>query len=235
VFKEKTNVFRVSNFLSLLFIVFLFSVPNIDSPMFTRYLIYMQPVLAIIAIFDFIYLLNIFSEPNSTIAKGQVLLVVIFTGLFSLPFINNIPFIKGHIYEMTNQYKGPLDFTIPYIKANYPKPEDLTIATNYEETSYMYYLKSKVIVGFVGNNLPEDTAFQPDIISYRQSLGSNFAGVFNLYLKRANYTRTSFPGKDIPVNNIPELNFDMPQYNHYFKSAQTDDEQKQVDLLIKMR
>ena len=203
--------------------------------MFTRYLIYMQPVLAIIAIFDFIYLLNIFSEPNSTIAKGQVLLVVIFTGLFSLPFINNIPFIKGHIYEMTNQYKGPLDFTIPYIKANYPKPEDLTIATNYEETSYMYYLKSKVIVGFVGNNLPEDTAFQPDIISYRQSLGSNFAGVFNLYLKRANYTRTSFPGKDIPVNNIPELNFDMPQYNHYFKSAQTDDEQKQVDLLIKMR
>ncbi len=235
VFKEKPKNFRASNYLSLLFVVFLFSVPNIDSPMFTRYLIYMQPVLVIIALFDFIYLLKIYKSGASKLANGATILGILFIGLFGLPVINNLPFISGHLYEMTHQYKGPLDYTIPYIKANYPKPEDLSIATNYEETSYMYYLKSKVIVGFVGNNLPEDTVFQPDIISYRQSLGSNFAGVFNLYLKRANYTRTSFPGKDIPVNNIPELNFDMPQYNHYFKSAETDDEQKQVGLLIKMR
>jgi len=235
-FKEKTRIFKVSNFLTLLFVIFLFSVPNIDSPMFTRYLIYMQPVLAVIALFDFTCLLKIYSSASGkSWANGAVSMVILFTGLFCIPFINNLPFINGHLYEMANQYKGPLDYTIPYIKSNYPKPEDLTIATNYEETSYMYYLKSKVIVGFVGNNLPEDTAFQPDLISYRQSLGSNFEGVFNLYLKRANYTRAAFNAKDIPVNNIPELNFDMPVYNHYFQSASTDDEQKMVSLLVKMK
>ncbi len=227
--------FSVSNFLTLLFIVFLFSVPNIDSPMFTRYLIYMQPVVAIIAVIDFIVLLNIFTK-NEKIFWNQktAITVAVFAGLFGFAFFENLPFIEGHVYEMTNQYKGPLDYTIPFIKVKYPNTENLTIATNYEETSYMYYLKSKVIVGFVGNNLPEDTAFTPDLISYRQSLGSNFEGVFNYYLKKAQYTRTPFLGKDIPLNNIPELNFDRDVFNHRFKSETTDDERGQESLLIKM-
>ena len=231
-----SELFSVSNFLTLLFIIFLFSVPNIDSPMFTRYLIYMQPVVAIIAIIDFIILLRVFPYYNTKTSKTKAAIpVLIFATFFGFTVANNLPFLAGHMYEMTHQYKGPLDYTIPYIKANYTKPEDLTIATNYEETSYMYYLKSKVIVGFVGNNLPEDTAYQPDLISYRQSLGSNFEGVFNLYLKRAPYTRTAFPAKDIPLNNIPELNFDMPVYNHYFQSVSTDEEGKKVSLLLKMK
>lgn len=232
--KEYKSLFSVSNFLTLLFIIFLFSVPNIDSPMFTRYLIYMQPAVAVIAIIDFIILLNIFLKTSQIFWNPKTsLLVAVFALLFGFTFIENIPFIEGHLYEMTNQYKGPLDYTIPYIKAHYTKPEDMTIGTNYEETSYMYYLKSKVVVGFVGNNLPEDTAFTPDIISYRQSLGSNFDGVFNYYLKKANYTRTPFIGKEIPLNNIPELNFDRPVFNHYFKSLTTDQDREQVSLLIK--
>ncbi len=227
--------FSASNFLTLLFIVFLFSAPNIDSPMFTRYLIYMQPVIAIIAIIDFIVLLSIYRKNSKTIWNQQTgILAGVFAVLFGYTFFENLPSIEGHVYEMTNQYKGPLDYTIPYIKATYPATGSLTIATNYEETSYMYYLKSKVVVGFVGNNLPEDTAASPDIISFRQSLGSNYEKVFDYYLGKAKYTRTAFDAKDIPLNNIPELNFDMPIYNHYFKSAQTDNEGGKVNLLIKM-
>ena len=39
-----------------------------------------------------------------------------------------------------------LDYTIPFIKEKYPTSDTLVIAANYEETSYMYYLKSKVVV-----------------------------------------------------------------------------------------
>jgi hypothetical protein len=258
--RENSKVFRVSNFLTLLFIIFLFSIPNIDSPMmFTRYLIYMQPVLSVIAIFDFILLLKLFSanskyiladkkknkearknKPVKQVAENKFwntktsLLVAIFTILFGFTFTENLPYLQEHIYEMTNQYKGPLDYTIPYIKSNYTKPEDLIIATNYEETSYMYYLKSKVIIGFVGNNLPEDTVYQPDIISFRQTWGGVFPNVFRGFLRKASYKVISFPGKDIPVNNIPELNVDQPVYNHYFQSVTTDNKQEEVNLFIKM-
>jgi hypothetical protein len=232
--KSKSRILRISNFLSLLFVISFFASPNIDSPMFTRYIIYMQPVLAVIAIFDFIYLLNLYSAGKINFRNaGVVRLAVVFAALVGFTLAENAPCIKGHIYEMTHQYKGPLDYTIPYIQAAYLKPENLIIATNYEETSFMYYLKSKVIVGFVGNNLPEDTLFKPDIISYRQSLGSFFDKVFNGYLSKAEYRKITFPGKDIPLNNIPELNFDGTKFNHYFASQVTDESGKEVYLLIK--
>lgn len=234
VVQSKSKIWRISNFLSLLFAISFFASPNIDSPMFTRYIIYMQPVLAVIAIFDFIYLLNLYSAGKINFRNPYfVRLAVVFAALFGFTLAENAPYIKGHVFEMTHQYKGPLDYAIPYIKSAYPKPENLIIATNYEETSFMYYLKSKVIVGFVGNNLPEDTLFKPDIISYRQSLGSFFDKVFNGYLSKAEYRKISFPGKDIPLNNIPELNFDGTAFNHYFASQVTDENGKEVNLLIK--
>ncbi len=235
VVKVKSSLFSIANFFSILFFIFIFSIPNIDSPAFTRYFIYMQPVISIMAIFDFIVLLKIYSASSPKFWNPKTsLLAGIFTLLFSFTFAGNSSDISGHIYEMTNQYKGPLDYTIPYIKANYPNTENLIIATNYEETSFMYYLKSKVVVGFVGNNLPEDTLAQPDIISYRLSLGSFFDKVFNGYLNKAAYRRVSFPVKDIPLNNIPELNFDRTVFNHYFKTAVPENDGKQVSLLIKM-
>jgi len=195
----------------------------------------MQPIVSIIAIVDFTVLLSIFKKNAKTFWNTKTSsLVAVFIVLMGFTFFENLPSIEGHAYEMTHQYKGPLDYTIPYIKTTYPNAANLTIATNYEETSYMYYLKSKVVVGFVGNNLPEDTAATPDLISYRQSLGSNFEKVFDYYLGKAKYTRTAFNAKDIPLNNIPELNFDMPIYNHYFKSVLPEKEGEKVSLLIKM-
>jgi hypothetical protein len=217
--------FRVTNFLALLFIVFLFSVPNIDSPMFTRYLIYMQPVLVVMAISDFISLLNILPKKYVT---------VVFILFYGYAFTRNFNFITGHLYEMANQYKGPLDYAIPFIKSNYPHPDTLVIATDYEETSFMYYLKSKVTVGLVGNNLPEDTLYIPDIISYRRTWGNFYPSVFNGFVRKASYREIPFPCRDIPVNNIPELSFEMQAFNHYFESAITDDEQKKADLLVRV-
>ena len=117
---------------------------------------------------------------------------------------------------MTEPYKGPLDYTIPYIKEKYRESDKLIIAANYEETSYMYYLKSKVVIGFVGNNLKEDMKTQPHILSYRKIWG-NFADIFQDYMHKARYEGIVLPVYDNPVNNIPELNF-IPAFNHQFKT-----------------
>lgn len=222
---------KVSAFLTILFILFILLICNIPSPIFTRYLIVMQPVLPVIVLIDLflLYQLSILNKvKNYIVIAGYAFF---FSFLFT--FYNNFYFIKGHFYEMFHPYKGPLDYTIPYIKANYPKTDTLIIATNYEETSYMYYLHSKVIVGLVGNNLVEDSKQIPDIISYRQSLGSFFPSLFNKFPAEASYIKITFPIKDLPVNNIPELNFDMPAFNHYFKAVFTDDEKDETCLIVR--
>jgi len=224
-----SSVFKVSNFLTLLFVVFIFSVPNVDSPMFTRYLIYMQPVIAVIAIFDFTLLYSIYK--GSLKSPSLIALVSISICLSGYTFFQNLPYMEGHISEMTHIYKGPLDYTIPYIKSNFPRTDTLTIATNYEETSFMYYLKSKVIEGFVGNNMPEDTLFSPSIISYRKHITS--FDVFEKFLLKTPYQLIVFPCKDIPVNNIPELNFESDRFNHYFKSLPPENDNDATTLGIK--
>jgi uncharacterized membrane protein YuzA (DUF378 family) len=232
--KMQAKLFGLTNFLSLLFVISFFFSPHIDSPMFTRYIIYMQPVLSVIAIIDFICLLKIYSlTPEKMLNRRTALLTVIYILLFGFTACKNLPYIKGHLYEMIHPCKGPLDYTIPYIKANYAKPEDLIIATNYEESSYMYYLKSKVVVGFVGNNLAEDTLFKPDIISFRQSLPGFFPGYFNRFYKNTGYYEIFFPARDLQNNNVPELNFNDAINDHRFEEPSQGSELEKENLLIK--
>ena len=44
--------------------------------------------------------------------------------------------------------RSPLDYVIPYLAERYPDPASLVIATNYEEPAFMFYLGSRVLVGF---------------------------------------------------------------------------------------
>ena len=215
--KEKNAQFQVSTFFTLFFIVYVFTIAKIPNFIFTRYIIYLQPILSGIILLDFFILL----KKNSLNSKQLIPIkmwipILIFIGLVSGNINNNFKIIKEHIYELTHQYKGPLDYTIPYIKDKFPESDSLIIAANYEETSYMYYLKCKVIIGYTGNNLGKDSIIQPDIIAYRKSWG-NYGSIFQRFVQSSYYQPIKFPTKDIPVNNIPELNF-MPAFNHKFKT-----------------
>ena len=131
-----------SSFLTILLIVYSFAISAIPYKTFTRYFIPLQPVLALIIIMDAAVIYNFFSQRQSALSlycKGA--LIVVFAGFVFLNISSNIWNIKGHVYELTNQYKGPLDYVIPFIKDNYKDTEHLVIATNYEETSFMYYLE----------------------------------------------------------------------------------------------
>lgn len=221
-----------SNFLTIFFIVYFVSIARIPNFPFTRYFIPLQPVLALIIILDTAVIYNLFSKYHVRAmgyARGP--LVVIVAGLIFFNVAQNSNYLKGHLYEMFHQYHGPLDYVIPYIKENYPNPENLVIATNYEETSFMYYLNAKVTVGYVGNNLEEDTRVVPDIIVYRK-LWWRFEDIFRNFLAQRAYGRISFPVLDYTVNNIPELNF-LPHIQHQFRTLQTSKEEDKVDMFVR--
>jgi hypothetical protein len=222
-----------SNFLTILFITYFVAIAKIPNFLFTRYFIPLQPVLALIIILDSAVLYNFFSRWRSVAAvycKGA--LIIIFTGAVLFNVATSLDNIEGHVYELSHPYKGPLDYVIPFIKERYAATDNLVIATNYEETSFMYYLNAKVIVGFVGNNLEQDSRIVPDVIVYRKAW-PKFREVFSAFLTRGRYGRISFPIDDYPTNNIPELNW-SPPYVHRFRTVETEDNWMKADIYLRM-
>lgn len=224
---------NLSAFLTFFFAVYFFAIARIPNFTFTRYFIPLQPVLAVIIILDLALVYNLISLRQF---KGfnyyKVILLIIFAGFILTNISRNTEQLKGHIYELSHQYKGPLDYLIPFIKETYRDTDNLVIATNYEETSFMYYLNSKIIIGFVGNNLAQDILEVPDIIIYRKGWG-NFKDIFLSFVLKQRYQRISFPVFDNQVNNIPETNslFVIP---HRFNTSHTEDESMKVDIYLRM-
>jgi uncharacterized membrane protein YuzA (DUF378 family) len=224
----------LSNFLTIFFVVYFVSIARIPNFPFTRYFIPLEPVLVLVIILDAAVIYNFFSQYQIG-AAGYIrgFFGLILAGLIIFNIAQNSHYLKGHLYEMLNQYRGPLDYVIPYIKENYPYPENLVIATNYEETSFMYYLNAKVTVGYVGNNLEEDARIVPDIIVYRKLWG-RFENIFANFLGQHAYGRISFPVLDYTVNNIPELNF-LPHIQHRFRTLQTSKDEDKVDMFVRLK
>jgi hypothetical protein len=247
---QNPQLFKVSAFLTLYFLASYFIIARIPHGASIRYVIYLQPVLSVIIIFDLFMVLYAAKNKRRSMHKNSKKItataisekritgkmafpLLVFALLFSYTFFNNMHKIKGHVYEMFHQYKGPLDYTIPYIKENFPRADTLVIAANYEEYSYMYYLGSKVIVGYVGNNLEEDATLVPDIIAYRK-MWPHFADLFNYYFSRAHYEPISFPVFDSPTNNSPDFdNIQYPLISHRFKTVHTENPQEATYLYIK--
>ncbi len=229
--KEKPVSIRISSFLTVLFIIYALMIARIPNYMYTRYFISLQPILMVIILLDLFSVLKLYGQNSkSLLSLKMVGLACIFIAFFLHSIISNSENILGHAYELSHQNKGPLDYMIPFIKEKYPNPDSLVIATNYEETSYMYYLNSKVVIGYLGYNLFADTSAVPDLISVRQQWGK--FNVFKYLIKKANYEPQSFPVKDVPVNTIPELHF-RPPFNHLFRTPVPDSAVESTILYIK--
>lgn len=226
------SLYQFSGFLAVFFVVSLFLMARIPNFIYTRYIIFLQPVVAISVVLDLFTLLYIRSQKSTTIVNSiMILFIALVAGGILHNISTNSKTISGHLAEISEPYKGPLDYTIPAIKEKYVKTDTLVVATNYEETSYMYYLGCKAAVGFIGNNLEEDAKVLPHVISYRKPWG-NHIDIFQNYMKQSSYIRLAYPVYDNPVNNIPELNF-MPAFNHKFKTLTTENEQEKTDLYFR--
>ncbi|MEE9607451.1 MAG: hypothetical protein V3U03_06885, partial [Myxococcota bacterium] len=112
--------------------------------------------------------------------------------------------LRGRLAEIARPYRGPLDYAIEQIVAEYARPEDLVIATNYGAHAYMYYLGSHVIVGLSLNNIRHDRELVPDVVIPRRRWPRGL-GELKRFLDRAEYRKETLPVRDIHFNNIPAL------------------------------
>jgi hypothetical protein len=149
--------------------------------------------------------------------------------IFVFSVVQMIGPLQGHMYSLLHRYRGPLDYAIPFLKDALPRAQDLIIATNYEEPCYIYYLGSRVVVGFHHPNLDRDHALVPDVIIYRR-YWRHPPELFGPYLRKARYYAVRFPVFDYNVNNIPELQ--LP-FHHLFATPRPEKPEEALTILIR--
>lgn len=218
IYKKRENhneyLLKISSFLFLFFLIYVFSISFIPY-LFERYYISLQPILAIIYLLDLFFIFNLLKFFEKKVQKKYLYIIILCSCIFIL---SKLPILNSYHYQLTHQYKGPLDYIIPYIKNNYKNPQNLVIATNYEENTYMYYLGSKTTIGYIGNNIENDLKFPPDIIIIRKCWPDN-RRYLNQLLNENKYKKVIFPIGDTPTNNIPEIS--SYPFSHQFKSPDT--------------
>ena len=206
-----------------------------QSPLFhQRYYLALYPVLASTIALTLVMLCSLVPIllPRSGLRTGTVFLGGILGTAFLANFLVIFPLLWGLAYERTHTYWGPLDYLIPYIQTHYAKPAELTVATNYEEHTLMYYLDSRILIGQYLPWITEETLGLPDLIVQRKTHGLIDPGAFDVYRRRAMYTPRYFPIEDTSVNTIPETQH--PLYHHLFRTPLTDDPTKQLVLEIRL-
>ncbi|MBN2143042.1 MAG: hypothetical protein JW774_00310 [Candidatus Aureabacteria bacterium] len=220
---------KYSDFLFFFFISMVLFIARIPL-LWERYYVWMHPFWMAMFILDLTLIVDLLKANGlwgeRRIKMQVILLIVILCGHVAW---EKRWIVRAHLYELFHQYKGPLDFVIPYLRDHYPHPEQLVIATNYEEPSYMYYLRCKVTVGFTRNNIEEDRKISPDIIIYRKNWNGLQADILSELYQQGRFNRVSFPVFDYPVNNIPETKM------HLYKTGLSSNEEDCAQILEKIR
>ncbi len=225
---------HVSFFLFMFFFVYLGVVSLTPWFVFERYYIVVEPCLTLSVLLDFFVLIHLWgtdliflvrvTEDRVVPVKGKFISsigLLIAMGIYGVTLYGRFPQLKNYHVELSQQYLGPVDYAVAYIQKNFQHPDQLVIATNYEEQAYMFYLGSKVTIGFSGNNLAEDEKIIPDIIIPRKAWPNNQQVLADL-TQRASYRAVLLPVFDYPANNIPEEGF---WFNHLYQTpfATSDD------------
>lgn len=223
------NKIIISNYLTLIFVIYFLFIARIPYYLFSRYFILLQPILACIITLDIFILSYLFFTRHIKIFSSFFIFSIIISNLFIINGLKKITYLSEHVYELTHTYSGPLDFIIPYIKTLYGITGNLIIATNYEEYPYMYYLDSKVTIGYRGINLNEDLKIQPDIIIFRLGWYSNPQN-FNHFFTKAKYKEIVFPITHYPLNNIPEFDF---AFTHQFRTRLVENDRDKLRIYIR--
>ena len=225
------GLYSVSLFITLFFVSFCVMVSKMPF-LYTRYFIVLQPVMMLSVLTDlaimFGYVTTHVSKRRMSMARVALVVVLVVVVCFNGG--GKIGRVADYLYQITHQYRGPLDYLIPYIKENYGSPEKLVLATNYEELSYVFYLDCRVTLGYINKNLEEDLKYQPDLMIFRKGWGHD-PKYFNQLLQKARYRRVSFPVFDSNVNNIAELDYVI---HHQFRTRLTDRESEKVDILVRV-
>jgi hypothetical protein len=233
----KTNKIKAMALFMLIFLLcyifFAARLPNV----FMRYYCVVQPVSILILLTDVLIILDYAAllYPRGADAMARVAIVPV-TGLvclINLAAIDN--HISDYLYQCTHPYYGPLDYYIPALKERYKHPENLVIATNYEELCYEYYLGSKVIWGYQNQFIPaEDSTirrYSPDVLIIRPAYVQDNKP-YNYYLQHVQYQKITFPVLDCPVNNMADLHIFV---THQFRTNYALSEEQKAYMFVKAK
>jgi hypothetical protein len=195
-----------------------------------RYFVGLSPLVTGVFLLDAFALVGWASEraaPERRRAAGAASLALLVAGTLVLrwPAFESV---RGRLAELSTPYRGPLDHVIPRLLEDHPRPEDLVIATNYEEYAFMYYLGSHVIVGLSLNNLANERQLEPDLVIPRRRYPRSLMEL-RPFLRRAEWEEERFPVRDLHQNNIPALSRSrfVPD-PHHFTTVATDDPEQQT-------
>jgi hypothetical protein len=196
---------EITSFLLLLTILYAIVIARTPF-LFERYFVVLGPLLICMLLLDALSLGSLLRRPE--VAGSRRSLGVAGAGVTALCFLVSLgvrgPELSGHLEALREPYRGPLDFAIPYLAERHPDIADRVIATNYEEPAFIYYLGSKVTVGFYGANLDEDLTIQPDVIVPRP--WPDHLDTLKSLADAADYESVAFPVANLWWNNIPGLN-----------------------------
>lgn len=181
-------------------------------------------------------LIRLSKEKNLTVRVSAIMLIFI-SAILEIRLHHNFHSPIQLIRSQNQIYTGPIDILIPFIQQQFPNTPDLTIATNIEEPCYMYYLKSKVIMGLMKVEYQKDLIQKPDIIIFRKQHNYFFGlegelphlEIFKHYASSGDYKAFSFDIIDLQFNQFPSLTGDPV---HLFETSNTPDEDKKLYILI---
>jgi hypothetical protein len=220
-----------------LFVIIYVAVGCANPLFYERYFVVLSPLVTTIFLLDAFTLMEtvpqLVAERRRRAASGATLLalLVIATATVSIRSSD----LRGRVEELTHPYRGVLDFVIPFLRDKSPRPEDLVIATNYAAHSYMYYLRSHVIVGLALNNLARDRLLDPDVVIPRRKWPDGSDEVWN-FVWRGEYLRISFPVADTEFNNIPALSLTPWLLDrHRFRTAWSSDPKERLRIFVRAR
>jgi len=173
---------------------------------YERYFVVLGPLLTLAFLLDGSRLLDLApglwperSERQARRAVAAALLV-----LALCPIALRAPALRGHLAEIATPVRGPIDFAVEHLRARYPDPAALLIATNYEAHPLMYYLGSRVIVGLALNNIAAERALIPDVVIPRRAWRRPLPEL-RRFLARGDYREERLPVLDTHYNNNPAL------------------------------
>ena len=191
-----------ARFLSLAIVVYALLMTGIPF-LFERYFVALGPLLCAVAILDLASVLSAArgaAAASRRIARAALALAA---AVFAGGFLLHAPELAGRVAEIRHPYRGPLDYVIPYLAERHPDPSSLVIATNYEEPAFMFYLGSRVLVGFYAPDLEQDLTQIPDVIVPRP--WPDHMDELRWMSTRARYAPHSFPVGNLRWNNTPSL------------------------------
>lgn len=196
-----------------------------------RYLVPLSPWITLALLLDGVSLLALWRAAAPGRARARATAAALAVAAVALATLaGRAPELALRLAELRTPVRGPLDFAIPHLRARYPDPSSLVIATNYEGPAYSFYLGSDVIVGYYAGNLAEDATRVPDVIVHRP--WPRYGDLLLDMATRAAYVATRFPVRNTPTNSGPFLYPGAPGgVAHLFATPATQEAAEQLVLL----